>query len=149
MIIQFFFWQAISQSTSNQLIVKGFYMLRMSDDYCFCRVAQGQPSQRDRRNTATVLRAVIKSHKRLKGTKVIACGCSRRNLKYLFKICSKERVLGYFCVKLQRVMAYKRLLGQLYQKTDAYTEILTRLLSVNFEKNMNTTINNSARLPLK
>ena len=121
-------------------------MLRMSDDYCFCRVAQGQRSQRDRRNTATVLRAVIKSHKRLKGTKLIACGCSRRNLKNFSKFAAKS---AYFGVKLQRVMAYKRLLGQLYQKRDAYTEILTQLLSVNFEKNMNTAINNSARLPLK
>ena len=46
-------------------------------------------------------------------------------------------------------MSYKRLLGQLYKKRDAYTETLTQLLSVNFEKNMNTTINTSARLPLK
>ena len=30
-------------------------------------------------------------------------------------------------------MAYKRLLGQLYQKRDAYTEILTQLLSVNYD----------------
>ena len=31
-------------------------------------------------------------------------------------------------------MAYKRLLGQLYQKRGAFTETLTQLLSVNFEK---------------
>ena len=52
-------------------------------------------------------------------------------------------------VKLQHVMSYKRLLGQLYQKRDAYMETLTQLPSVNFEKNKNTTINTSARLPLK
>ena len=46
-------------------------------------------------------------------------------------------------------MSYKRLLGQLYQKRGTYTETLTQLLSVNFEKNMNATINTSARLPLK
>ena len=46
-------------------------------------------------------------------------------------------------------MDYKRLLGQIYQKRDAYTEAFTQLLSVNFEKNMNTTISTSARLPLK
>ena len=46
-------------------------------------------------------------------------------------------------------MSHKRLLGQLYQKRDAYTETLTQLCSVNFEKNMNTTINTSATLPLK
>ena len=44
-------------------------------------------------------------------------------------------------------MAYKRLLGQRYQKIDASTETLTQALSANFEKNMNTTINTSARLP--
>ena len=33
-------------------------------------------------------------------------------------------VLGSFIVKLQPVIAYKRLLGQLYQKRDAYTETL-------------------------
>ena len=43
-------------------------------------------------------------------------------------------MLGSFIVKLQLVMAYKRLLGQLYQKRDAYTETLTQILSVNFEK---------------
>ena len=68
----------------------------MSDDYCFCRVAQRQPSQRDRRNTATVLRAVIKSHKRLKGTKVIDCGCSRENLKNFSKFAAKSAYLGTF-----------------------------------------------------
>ena len=47
----------------------------MSDDYCFRRAAQGQLSQRNRRNTATVLIAVVKSHNRLKGTKVFSCGC--------------------------------------------------------------------------
>ena len=46
-------------------------------------------------------------------------------------------------------MAYKRLLGQPSQKGDAYTEALAQLLSVNFEKNMNTIINTSSRLPLK
>ena len=96
MVIQFFVGQAISQSTSNQLIVKGFYMLRMSDDYCFRRAAQGQPSQHDRRNTATVLRAVIKYHKRLKGTKVIACGFSRRNLKNFSKFAAKSACWGTF-----------------------------------------------------
>ena len=35
-----------------------------------------------------------------------------------------------FIVKLQHVMAYKRLLGQLYQKRGAYTEALIQLLSV-------------------
>ena len=47
----------------------------MSDDYCFRRAAQGQLLQRNRRNTATVLIAVVKSHNRLKGTKVFSCGC--------------------------------------------------------------------------
>ena len=71
------------------------------------------------------------------------------NLKKFSKLVEKSQCLGPFIVKLQYVMAYKRLLGQFYQKRDAYTETLTQLLSVSFEKNMNTTINTSARLPLK
>ena len=76
-----FFKQAISQNSAKPLIVKGFYLLRMSDGYCFRRAAQGQLSQRNRRNTATVLRAAAKSHNRLKRTKVFPCGCSGTNLK--------------------------------------------------------------------
>ena len=48
------------------MIVKGFYLLRMLNDCCFRRGAQGQLSQ------CNVLRAVVKSHKDLKGTKVFA-----------------------------------------------------------------------------
>ena len=51
----------------------------MSNDYCFLRAAQGQMPQCNRRKT--VLRAVVKSHKCLKGVKVFAFGCSVRNLK--------------------------------------------------------------------
>ena len=87
------------------------------------------------RNVATVLRAIVKSHNCLKGTKVFACGCSGRNLIIFFsKFADKRMCCGPFLVKLQHVMAYKRLLGQLCQKRDAYTETLTHLLSVNFEK---------------
>ena len=50
----------------------------MSND-CFRRAVQGQLSQCNRRNT--VLRAMLKSHKGLKVTKVFAFGCSVRNLK--------------------------------------------------------------------
>ena len=101
---------------------------------------------RNCRNVATVLRAMVKSHNRLK---VFSCGCSRRNLKFFSKFALKSPCWGPFIVKLQRVMAYKRLLGQLYHKRYAYTETLTQLLSVNIEKNMDTIINTSARLPLK
>ena len=104
---------------------------------------------RNERNAANVLRAMVKSHNDLNGTKVFACGCSGRNLNFFSKFAVKSPCCGPFIVKLQHVMAYKRLLGQLYQKRDSYTETLTQLLSVNFEKNMNTIINTSARLPLK
>ena len=140
MNIQFFFGQAISQNSSKPLIVKSFYLLRMSNDYCFRRAAQKQLSQCNRRITATVLRAVVKSHNGLKGTKVFACGCSGRNLKNLSKFAGKSPCWGPFIVKLQPVIAYKRLLGQLYQRRDAYTGTLTQVLSVNFETNLNTTI---------
>ena len=36
---------------------------------------------RNERNVATVLRAVVKFHNRLKGIKVLVCGFSGRNLK--------------------------------------------------------------------
>ena len=107
----------------------------MSDDYCFRRAAQRQLSQCNRRNTATVLRAVVESHNGLKGTKVFACGCSRRNLKNLSKFAGKSPCWGPLIVKLQPVIAFKRLLGQLYQKRDSYTQIPSKALPVNFENN--------------
>ena len=81
--------------------------------------------------------------------KSICLWVSGRNLKNFSKFAGKSPCWGPFIVKLQHGMAYNRLLGQLYQERDAYTETLTKVLSVNFEKNMNTTINTSARLPLK
>ena len=90
-IFKFFSDKLISQNSSKPLIERSFYLLRMSDDYCFRRAAQRQLSQRNRRNTATVLRAVVKSHNGLKGTKVFACGCSGRNLKNLSKFAGKAR----------------------------------------------------------
>ena len=148
MNIQILFGQAISSNSSKPLTVKGFYLLRMSDDYYFRRAAQRQLSQRNRRNTTTILKAVEKSYNCLKGAKVFACGCSRRNLKKFSKFARKSPCWGPFIVNLQHVMAYKRVLGQLYQKRDAYTETLTESFSVNFEKNMNTTISTSARLQI-
>ena len=68
-------------------------------------------------------------------SKVFACGCSGRHLKNLSKFAGKSPCWGLLFVKLQPVKAYKRLLGQLFQKRDAYTETLTQVLSVNFEKN--------------
>ena len=142
MNIRFFFRQCISQNSSKPLIIKGFYLRRMSDYYCFRRAAQGQLSQCNRRNTATALTAVVKSHNGLKGTKVSACGYSGRNFKLenFSKFAGKNPCWGPFIVKLQPVIAYKRLLGQLYQRRDAYTGTLTQVLSVNFETNLNTTI---------
>ena len=91
--------------------------------------ALGQLSQCNRRNTATVLRAVVKSHNGLKGTKVFASGCSGRNLKNFLKFPRKTPCWGPFILKLQAVIAcYKRLISQLYQKRYAYTETLTQVL---------------------
>ena len=85
-----------------------------------------QGNCRNGRNVAAVLRAMVKSHNRLKGTKVFACGCSGRNLFFFQKFAGKSPSWGPFFVKLQHVMAYKRLVGQLYQKKrrlhgDSYT----------------------------
>ena len=54
-------------------------LLRMSTDFCFRRVAQGQLSQYNSRNIAAVLRGVVKYDKGLHGAKMFACGCSGRN----------------------------------------------------------------------
>ena len=126
---------------------KGFLFVRMPDDDYFRRAVQGQLSQREK--YCNYFESSGKIWYRLKRTKVFACGRSGRNLKKLSKFAGKSPCWGPSIVKLQHVMAYKRSLGQLYQKRDAYTETLTQVLSVNFEKNMNTTINTSARLPLK
>ena len=91
----------------------------MSDNYCFRRAAQRQLSECIRRNTATVLRVVVKSHNGLKGAKVLACGRAR---------------VGTFYCKLQPIIAYKRLLRQLYRKRD--TETLSQAFPVNFEEKL-------------
>ena len=94
---------------------------------------------------------MVKSQNGLKGTKVLGCGSSGRNLKNFSRFAGKNQCWGPFIVKLQAVIAcYKRLLGQLNQKRSAYTEILTQAISVNFEKkSKNTTINTSATVILK
>ena len=48
----------------------------------------------------------------------------------------EEACWGPFILKLLPAIAYKRLLGQLYQKRNAYTETLTQVLSVNFSKKL-------------
>ena len=113
-IFKFFSDKLISQNSSKSLIVRSFYLLRMSDDYCFRRAVQC-----NWRNTATVLRAVVKFHNGLKRTKVFSCGCSGRNLKNLSKFAGMSPCWGPFIVKLQPLIAYKRLLGKLYQTRDA------------------------------
>ena len=46
----------------------------------------------------------------------------------------EELVLGPFIVKLQPIIAYKRLLRQLYRKRD--TETLSQAFPVNFEEKL-------------
>ena len=53
----------------------------MSNDYCFRKAALGQLSQCNKRYISTVLSAVVKSHKGLKGIKAFAGGYSEGNLK--------------------------------------------------------------------
>ena len=59
----------------------------------------------------------------------------KKSQKFI-KICKKSSCWVAFTVKLQPAIAYKRLLGQLYQTKDAYTETLTQVISVNFEKKL-------------
>ena len=72
------------------------------------RAAHGQLLQCDRRNTATVLGIVVKSHIGLKGTKIFACGCSGRNVKNFSTFAGKSPCWSPFIVKLQRAVAYKK-----------------------------------------
>ena len=60
------------------------------------------------RNIVTVLRAVLKSHKGLKGTKVFAFGCSVRNVKKFSKFTVRNPCWSPFIVKLQPEIAYKK-----------------------------------------
>ena len=103
---QLSFGQAISQNSSKPLIVKGFYLLRMSNDCCFYRAEQGQLSQCNRRNTATVLRAVVKSHQGLKETKAFSC-ILKQTSKILSKFAGKRPCWSPFIVKLRPVVACK------------------------------------------
>ena len=57
---------------------------------------------------------MVKSHNDLKGTKVFACGCSGRNLKNLSKFAGKSPCWGPFIVKLQPVIAYKKIQSKDY-----------------------------------
>ena len=62
----------------------------------------------------TVLRAMVKSHNRLKGTKAVSF---LEEISFFFQnLQGKSTCWGPFIVKLQHVMSYKTLLGQLYQK---------------------------------
>ena len=118
------------------LIVKGFCLFRMPNDCCFRWAPQGQ--QCNRRNIVTVLRTVVKSHKGLEGTKVFGCGCFGRNLKNFSKFAGKSPCWSHFIVKLWPVIALKKnkITRSTLSKRDAYTETLTELLTVNFEKKL-------------
>ena len=60
------------------------------------------------RNIVTVLRAVVKSHKGLKGAKVFACGSFGRNLKNFSKFAGNSPWWSPFIVKLRPVIAFKK-----------------------------------------
>ena len=76
----------------------------MSNDYCFRRVVQGQLLQCNKRNTATVLRAVIKV---LDRPKLFACGYPGRNPKNFSKLTGKNPCWSPFILKLQPGTAYQ------------------------------------------
>ena len=54
-----------------------------------------------------LLRAMVKFHKVLNGTKVFARGCSGRNLKNFSKLARKSLCWSPFISKLQPGIAYK------------------------------------------
>ena len=69
---QIFSVQAISQSSSNSLILKGFICLECHMIIVSVELRKG--NCRNGRNVATVLRAMVKSHNHLKGTKYLSVG---------------------------------------------------------------------------
>ena len=116
-ILKWFSHKLFHKTAPNHWLQKVFICLECQIIMVFVELRKKKC--RNGRNVATVLRAMVKSHNRLKGTKVFACGFPGRNLKIFSKICR-----GLFIVKLHHVMPYKRLLGQFYRKRDAYTETL-------------------------
>ena len=70
------------------------------------RAAKGELSHCNRRNT--LLRAVVKSHKGLKGGKAFVFGFSVRNIKNFSKFTGRNPCRSPFIVKLQPGIAYKK-----------------------------------------
>ena len=67
---------------------------------------------------------MVKSHNGLKGTKYLPEGVLEEISKIYQNLQGRALAGGPFTVKFQPVIAYKILLGQLYQKRDAYTDRL-------------------------
>ena len=138
--LSIFFQTSFFTKQLQTTIVKGFCLLRMSNDCCFRRAAQGQLPQCNRRNIVTVFKTVVKSHNGLKGTKAFGCGCFGRNLKNLSKFAGNSPCWSPFIVKLRPVIAFKKnkvkITRSTLSKGDTYTESLTQVLTVNFEKKL-------------
>ena len=97
---------------------------------------------------------MVKSHKGLKRTKVFAFGYSVRNFEYFSKFTGRNPCWSHFFVKLLPEIAYEKRQRKVYPgnfiKKETLTQrLLYKYLPVNFENIMNTTLNTSARLPLK
>ena len=95
-IFIFFFIQAISQNSSKPVIVKGFFLFRMPNSCCFLWAAQGQLTQCNR-NIVTVLRTVVKSHKR--NISICLWMFWKKSQKFL-KVCREEPVVESFHCKV-------------------------------------------------
>ena len=108
----------------------------MSNDYWFRSAAQGQLSECNRRNT--VLRAVVKSHKGLKETKVFAFGCFVRNLKNSQNLQEKPLLESFYCKVTAWNSLYKKSKVKVTRATlpkrETYTETLTQVHSCRFWK---------------
>ena len=93
------------------------------------------------------MRAVVKAHKDLKGTKAFAFG-SRKSQKVFKNFCNSCQ--NPLVVKLQPGTAYKKgkvkVTSATLSKKGAYTD---KYFPAGFEKILSTTLNKSARLPLK
>ena len=100
------------------------------------------------------MRAVVKSHKGLKGTKIFAYKCFVRNLKNVSKFAGRNLCWSPFIVKLKPRIAYKKsqskgYSGNFIKKETPIQRLLYKCFPVSFEKIMNTILNSSAKLPPK
>ena len=78
------------------------------------------------------MRAVVKSHNGLRGTKVIVCGCSRKKSQNIIKIFREEPVLRSFYCKVAACNS----LSEITRSTLSKKRLLSQYIDTNVPKNI-------------